>query len=130
MRAGLDGRPIALAHYRGKVVLLNFWATWCAPCRVEMPRFVEWQQRFGPQGLQVLGVSIDDDDSEVKPFVRNLHGNYPVMMGDARLGRLYGGVLGVPITFLIDRHGIVRERLEGEQNLDKLEQKIQQLLKQ
>jgi peroxiredoxin len=95
-----------------------------------MPRFVQWQQQYAPQGLQILGVSIDDDDSEVKPFVSQLHVNYPVMMGDARLGRLYGGVLGAPITFLIDRHGIIRDRLEGEQDLDRLERKIQQLLRQ
>lgn len=128
-RVDLDGHAISLAQYRGKVVLLNFWATWCAPCRIEMPRFVEWQQRYGAQGLQILGVSIDDDEPPVRSFASELRLNYPIVMGDAKLGRRYGGVLGVPITLLIDRRGIVRERLEGEQDLNAVERKIEQLLK-
>lgn len=112
-RTTLGGTPIRLADFRGKVVLLNFWATWCAPCRVEIPRFTEWQRQFGPQGFQVLAVSMDDDPSPVRTFVQRTHPNFPIVMGDARLGELYGGVLGVPVTFLIDRSGIVRRRYDG-----------------
>lgn len=112
-RTDLQGARIDLAHYKGKVVLLNFWATWCAPCRVEMPRFVRWQQQYGPRGFQVIGVSIDDSAAPVRPFVAKMRLNYPVLMGDARLGDLYGGVYGVPVSILIDRHGIIRARLDG-----------------
>ena len=127
-RFDLNHRQIDLAQYRGKVVLLNFWATWCAPCRVEMPRFVQWQKRYGPAGLQVLGVSMDDDEAPVLEFTRKLQVNYPVMMGDAKLGERYGGVLGVPVTFLIDRHGIIRARTEGETSLPALEEQVRRLL--
>lgn len=112
-RADLQGARIDLAAERGKVVLLNFWATWCAPCRLEMPRFVQWQQQYGPQGLQIIGVSIDDSAAPVRPFVAKMRLDYPVIMGNAGLGDLYGGVYGVPVTFLIDRHGIVRARFDG-----------------
>jgi len=127
-RSDLQHRRVSLAAYRGKVVLLNFWATWCAPCRIEMPRFVEWQNEYGGKGLQIVGVSIDDDDSPVRPFVETLKLNYPIVMGDARLGERYGGVLGVPVTFLIDRKGVIRARFEGETDLSKMESKIRDLL--
>jgi cytochrome c biogenesis protein CcmG/thiol:disulfide interchange protein DsbE len=127
-RASLDHHPISLANYRGHVVLLNFWATWCGPCRLEIPRFMEWQQRYGAQGLQVLGVSIDDDQPPVDAYVRKTRLNYPVVMGDAKLGTLYGGVLGVPVTLLIDRKGIVRARFEGETDLKAMEAEVRELL--
>ena len=127
-RLDLHHMPVNLATYRGKVVLLNFWATWCAPCRLEMPRFVAWQDRYGGNGFQALGVSIDDDDSLVRPFVEKIKLNYPVVMGDARLGEMYGGVLGVPVTFLIDRHGVIRARFEGEADLSAMESEIRHLL--
>lgn len=107
----LHGARIDLAQYKGQVVLLNFWATWCAPCRVEMPQFVAWQKQY--PGLRIVGVSIDDSKAPVPPFVDRMRLNYPVAMGTANLGDLYGGVYGVPVTFLIDRHGIVRARFDG-----------------
>ncbi len=127
-RPDLGHHRVDLAALRGKVVLLNFWATWCAPCRLEMPRFIEWQKQYGPQGLQIVGVSIDDDAAPVRPFVEKLRVNYPVLMGDARLGERYGGVLGVPVTFLIDRKGIVRARFDGAADLAAVEKQIHQLL--
>lgn len=125
----LHGDHVTLSQYRGKVVLLNFWATWCAPCRLEMPEFVAWQKRYGPEGLQVLGVSIDDDEAPVRVFAEKLHLNYPVVMGDAKLGELYGGVLGVPVTFLIDRKGMVRARFDGEPDPHTVESRVLQLLR-
>ena len=128
-RDSIDHHPISLAAYRGHVVLLNFWATWCGPCRLEIPRFMEWQTRYETQGLQVLGVSIDDDQPPVDAYVRKTKLNYPIMMGDAKLGTLYGGVLGVPVTLLIDRKGIIRARFEGETDLNAMEAKIHELLR-
>ncbi len=127
-RTDLKGARISLASYHGKVVLLNFWATWCAPCRIEIPRFTEWQKTYGPQGFAVLGVSIDDDQAPVRVFAQRVRINYPIMMGDARLAEDYGGVLGVPVTFLIDRDGVIRARIDGESDLRAIELQIRQLL--
>jgi cytochrome c biogenesis protein CcmG, thiol:disulfide interchange protein DsbE len=127
-RTDLNGSRISLRQYRGKVVLLNFWATWCPPCRVEMPRFMRWQTQYGPQGLQVLAISMDDDASPVRDFLHRLRPNYPVLMGDAQLGERYGGVLGLPVTFLIDRDGVIRARIDGQSDLRVMERKIRALL--
>ena len=124
----LDGSPVSLASARGRVVLLNFWATWCAPCRLEMPQFAAWQKQYGPQGLQIIGVSIDDSQPPVRAFVAKLHLGYPIVMGDAQLGERYGGVLGVPVTFLIDRRGIIRARFNGESDLGAMHARLQRLL--
>src|SRR4051812_28604493 len=103
VRKDLSGHRIDLEQFRGKVVLLNFWATWCVPCQVELPRFQAWQKKYGAQGLQVLTISMDDGGAQVRRTVRTLHLDVPVIMGDAQLGEAYGGVLGLPVTFLIDR---------------------------
>ncbi len=124
----LHGTRVDLAGDRGKVVLLNFWATWCAPCKVEMPQFMEWQKEYGPRGLVVIGVSIDDNAAPARAFVEKLHLNYPVVMGNAKLGARYGGVLGVPVTFLIDRTGMVRARFDGEEHLAAEERQMRGLL--
>ena len=127
-RPDVNGGRVSLADLRGKVVLLNFWATWCAPCRVEIPRFMQWQQQYGRQGFQVVGISIDDTDAPVRTFVHTMRLNYPVVMGDAELGQAYGGIFGVPVSFLIDRQGIIRGRIEGEANPRTLEFQIRKLL--
>lgn len=127
-RADLRGAPVSLAALRGKVVLLNFWATWCAPCRVEMPRFVAWQKQYGVDGLQIVSVSIDDSEPPARALVERMHLDYPVVMGDAKLGERYGGVLGVPVTFLIDRRGVIRARIDGETDLGALQGKIEAML--
>ena len=127
-RSDLACGRISLSEYRGKVVLLDFWATWCAPCRVELPRFAAWQRQYGPQGLQVIAVSMDDDLAPVRTFLQKQQPDYPVLMGDAKLGEMYGGVLGLPVTFLIDRHGIVRARFDGEADLGMMEARVRNLL--
>jgi cytochrome c biogenesis protein CcmG/thiol:disulfide interchange protein DsbE len=124
-RADLTGKQIRLQHFRGKVVLLNFWATWCGPCLVELPRFAAWQKKHGPAGLQVIAVSMDDDPIPVRNMVRKLQLDFPVVMGDEKIGTLYGRVLGLPVTYVIDRNGQIVACLPGEADLDGLELKIE-----
>lgn len=128
VRRDLNNKRLDLSAYRGKVVLLNFWATWCAPCQIEMPSFVSWQTQYGSRGLQVIGISMDDDPALVRTAYRKLQVNYPVAMGDVKLGDLYGGVLGLPMTFLIDRHGKIRAEFQGETDLNKIHAQLQSLL--
>jgi len=128
VRPDLEHKRLDLKTYRGKVVLLNFWATWCAPCQVEMPTFVAWQNKYGQHGLQVIGISMDDDPALARGASDKLKLNYPVAMGDVKLGDLYGGVLGLPMTFLIDRHGKILAKYQGETDLDKMEIHLQSVL--
>jgi cytochrome c biogenesis protein CcmG, thiol:disulfide interchange protein DsbE len=126
-RADLSHRKIVLSSYRGKVVLLNFWATWCGPCLTEMPTFAEWQTQYGSGNFQVIGISMDDTVPEVITTVSRLKLNYPVLMGDEYLGAAYGGVLGLPVTFLIDREGKIQGRYQGD-SLTRINSDIQHLL--
>lgn len=128
VRMDLDHRKVDLSAYRGKVVLLNFWATWCGPCLTEMPRFVEWQQRYGSQRFQVLSVSMDDTVAPVRSVNAKLKLNYPVVMGDEKLGTAYGGILGLPVTFVIDTDGRIRATYQGVADLPSIEHEIQTLL--
>ncbi|MGB8772332.1 MAG: TlpA disulfide reductase family protein [Candidatus Korobacteraceae bacterium] len=125
----LDGQPLKLANYRGKVVLLDFWATWCAPCRDEIPHFVEIQDKYREQGLQVIGISMDDGPKPVREFYQQFKMNYPVALGNEKLAQAYGGVLGLPVTFLIGRDGRVVSKYIGEVQVPTLEQAIQSLLR-
>ena len=127
-RADLNGRRIALKNLRGKVVLLNFWATWCAPCLIEMPIFSKWQQQYEASGLQVIGISMDDDAAPVRKLIGKLKPTYPVAMGDAKLGEVYGGVMGLPLTYLIDRRGRVRARFQGEVDPASIEKQLKLML--
>jgi cytochrome c biogenesis protein CcmG, thiol:disulfide interchange protein DsbE len=127
-RKDFSGARIDLAGFRGKVVLLDFWATWCASCQVEMPTFVQWQRQYGPRGLQVIGISMDDDPALARRLSAKLQLNYPVAMGDEKFGQLYGGVLGLPLTYLIDKHGIVRAKFQGETDLKTIEKQLKTLL--
>jgi len=126
----VEGHRIALSAHRGKVVLLNFWATWCEPCRKEIPRFIEFQNQYGPRGLQVLGISLDDDSKPVYKFRNEFKVNYPIAIGNANLAESYGGVLGLPISFVNDPQGRIIVKHIGAVDLSKIEQEIQGLLPQ
>lgn len=101
-----NGNSVKLSDYRGKVVLLNFWATWCGPCAIEIPWFIEFEQAYKSRGFEVLGVSMDDEGwKAVKPFVTEHKINYRVALGNDSVAQLYGGIDSLPTTFIIDRAG-------------------------
>ena len=129
-RLNLAGQKTSLSDYRGRVVLLNFWATWCGPCITEMPVLAQWQKELGPSGLQVVGVSMDDEPKGVRAMTKKLRINYPVVMGDETIGTAYGGVLGLPVTFVIDRKGKIRSRHQGAIDIASLRREVQTLLKE
>jgi peroxiredoxin len=125
--AARDGKPVSLAALRGRVVLLNCWGSWCGLCVVEMPRFDAWSRQRAAD-LAVLGVSMDDDPATARRLRSKLAVHYPILMATPVLAESYGGVLGLPVTFLIDRHGIVRYRFEGETDLALLDSRIRELI--
>jgi peroxiredoxin len=101
-----NGKVVHLADYRGKVVLLDFWATWCGPCTVEIPWFTEFQRKYKDRGFEVLGVSMDEDGwKAITPFVTQKKVNYRIVLGDDKTGDQYGGLEALPTTFVIDRDG-------------------------
>src|SRR5712692_461577 len=123
----IDDKTVRLADFRGKAVLLNFWATWCGPCKIEMPWFVELQRQYGPEGLQVLGVAMDDASKEdIAKFAKDMGVNYPILIGKESVGDAYGGVQFLPTTYFIGRDGKVvahefglKSRSEFEDNIKK-----------
>jgi cytochrome c biogenesis protein CcmG/thiol:disulfide interchange protein DsbE len=124
----LDGAPLNLSSYKGKVVLLDFWATWCTPCRDEIPNFVDFQKNYGGQGLQIIGISMDDGPKPVREFYQQFKMNYPVAMGSTQLAQSYGGILGLPVTFLIGRDGRIAAKYVGATDMAALEQQMKSQL--
>jgi cytochrome c biogenesis protein CcmG, thiol:disulfide interchange protein DsbE len=124
----IDAKPIDLSTYAGKVVVVNFWAVWCTPCRAEIPQFVELQNRERARGLQLVGISMDDPEPVLRKFYNEQKMNYPVAIGDQKLAEAFGGVLGLPTTILIGRDQRVRDKLVGTTDFKVLEEKIGRLL--
>ena len=125
----VNGKTVRLSDYRGKVVLLDFWATWCGPCRIEIPWFMDLERRNKDKGFAVLGVSMDDDGWEaVKPFLSDLGVNYRVVIGNEETSQLYGGVDALPTTFLIDRVGKIAAVHVGLASRRDFEDGVEQLL--
>jgi thiol-disulfide isomerase/thioredoxin len=124
----ISGQNLTLDDYKGKVVLLDFWATWCGPCRIEIPEFVQLQKRYRDQGLAVIGISMDDSDEPVKAFYKEFNMNYPVAVGDEKLAELYGGILGLPTTMLIGRDGRIYAKHVGATDISVFEREVKELL--
>ncbi|MGB9234368.1 MAG: TlpA disulfide reductase family protein [Terriglobales bacterium] len=113
----IDGGSLRLSQLRGKAVLLNFWATYCEPCKVEMPWFVQLQKEYGPQGFQVVGVAMDDASTDdIAKFAKDMGVNYPILVGKEAISVIYGGVNVLPTTFFLDRDGKVVAREFGLQS--------------
>jgi len=125
----LDGRSMRLSDLRGKAVLLNFWATWCGPCKIEMPWFVELQNEYGPQGLQIVGVAMDDSSKEdIAKFAKEMGVNYPVLLGKEAVGDAYGGVPALPESFFISRDGMIVDKILGLKGKSDIEDSIKKAL--
>jgi cytochrome c biogenesis protein CcmG/thiol:disulfide interchange protein DsbE len=124
-----DGKTVRLSDYKGKVVLLDFWATYCGPCKIEIPWFMDFERKHKDQGFSVLGVSMDDDGWDaVKPFVNDVGINYRVMVGNDSTAEMYGGIEALPTTFLIDRDGKIADVHVGLTSKSEFENAIEQLL--
>jgi peroxiredoxin len=125
-----DGARVKLSDFRGQVVLLNFWATWCGPCKVEIPWFIEFQNRYQPEGFTVLGVSMDDNGwAAVRPYVARARINYPVVLGDEKVNLAYGGIEALPTTLIIGRDGKIGYLHAGLTSKDEYREEILSLLR-
>ena len=125
----LDGKNMRLSDLRGKAVLLNFWATWCGPCKIETPWLVELQNQYGSQGLQVIGVAMDDSGKEdIAKFAKDMGVNYPVLLGKEAVGDAYGGVPALPESFFIGRDGKIVDKIIGLKGRAEIEDSIKKAL--
>jgi peroxiredoxin len=125
----VNGATVRLSDYRGKVVLLNFWATWCGPCKFEIPWFIEFEQVNKDRGFAVVGISMDEEGwAVVKPFLAEMNVNYRTLLGNDIIAQLYGGVDALPTSFLIDRDGKVASMHQGLISKNTYKDEIQELL--
>lgn len=120
----LRGTALNTSSLNGKVIVVNFWAAWCTPCAEEVPRFIALQQKYQNQGLQVIGISIDDSESELRDFYQRSHMNYPVIPGSQEIIQAYGGIFGLPTTVIIGRDGRMHSKLTGSTDFSALEQAV------
>ncbi|HVA94715.1 MAG TPA: redoxin domain-containing protein [Candidatus Dormibacteraeota bacterium] len=134
----LNGKDVTLAQYKGQVVIVNFWATWCAPCKVEIPWMIEFQKKYGPRGFTILGVSMDEDGKKaVPPFLakerfdvdgQQMAMNYPIVLGSDSIAQKFGGIIGLPTSMIYSRDGKKVKTIIGLVNHDDIEKTIQSLL--
>jgi peroxiredoxin len=124
-----SGSSVKLSDYRGKVVLLNFWATWCGPCTLEIPWFIDFEQQFKSRGFEVVGISMDEDGwTAIKPYVTEHKMNYRILLGNDSVSELYGGVEALPTSFVIDRDGNIASVHVGLAGKNEYVDEIQGLL--
>ena len=126
----LDGRDVALSAYKGKVILLDFWATWCGPCKIEIPGFIELYTKYRSQGLQVAGFAVDEPVPLVKEYAQQMKMNYPILVGQGREDVLdaFGPMVGLPTTLIISRDGRICRSHAGFTEKERFEQEIKALL--
>ncbi|HEY3927479.1 MAG TPA: TlpA disulfide reductase family protein [Candidatus Koribacter sp.] len=124
----LRDTPSVRSGCTGKVVLVDFWATWCAPCRTEIPQLAQMQKTYGPQGLQVIGLSMDDTVPPVKAFLRQQPLPYPVAMADEQTIKTFGGVLGLPVNVILGRDGQLVARYAGVSDMQALQKEVEKAL--
>lgn len=126
----LDGNPISLGDFAGKVILLDFWATWCGPCKFEIPGFIELYDEYGPQGFQAFGFAVDEPEPILRPYVEEMGMNYPILVGENRMDfqEAYGPMIGLPTTFIIDREGRICQSHTGFTEKETFENAIRALL--
>ncbi len=125
----LDGQKVKLSDFRGKAVILNFWATWCAPCKTEMPWFVDLQKQYGPDGLTIVGVAMDDTDPQkIAQFASEMGVNYPVLLGTNKVSEEYGDVEYLPTTFYINRQGKIVGKVAGLAGRPEIEKDVKKAL--
>ena len=127
----MEGKDFSLASAKGKVILLDFWATWCGPCAIEVPWFVEFQSKYGSKGFQVVGISVDDPVAKLKPFAGKMKVNYPLLVGDGRddvKEKAFGPMWGLPMTFVITRDGKICKKHMGLSKKEQFEREITALL--
>ena len=125
----LDGKKVSLADYKGRPVLVNFWATWCAPCKLEMPWFEQFRQQYKGQGFEILGIAEDDaSKDEIEKSVKKIGVSYPILLTDGKVAPKYGGVDYLPMSFFIDRSGVVVEETAGLASKDEIEANIKKTI--
>lgn len=124
----MNGATVNLADYKGKVVLLNFWATWCGPCKVEIPEFVRAYEAYKDKGFVVLGVSIDDTPEQLQSFAKQYKITYPMLLNQENVEEAYGPIYGVPVSFFIGRDGLICRKQMGEVRKEMLERELESLL--
>ncbi len=127
----LDGKTVRLSDFHGKAVLLNFWATWCGPCQIEMPWFEQLQKQYGSQGLQVIGIAMDGaSKNDIAEFANNLGVDYLILLGKEDVGDAYGGVQFLPATFYVSRDGKVVDKVFGLKGRSEIEESVKKALRQ
>ncbi|MBD3272105.1 MAG: redoxin domain-containing protein, partial [Elusimicrobia bacterium] len=125
----LSGKMVNLSNYRGKIVILNFWATWCPPCKAEIPDFIELYNEYKSNGLAIIGISLDPDRIKaVERFMEEYKINYPVVIGNMKVTALYGGISAIPTTFVLTRNGGIYKKYVGYRNRSVFEKDIKALL--
>jgi thiol-disulfide isomerase/thioredoxin len=126
----VDGKKVSLSQFKGKVIILDFWATWCVPCKAEIPGFIELKKKYGAQGLEIIGLSVDDSLNTAKKYATEMKMNYPVLLAEGKedILKAYDPIPSIPVSIIIDRQGKIVARHLGIATMDVFEKEITPLL--